>query len=382
MIRSTTSMVSNFVTGALGPSVTKKVAEISDTEEEKLPALLQSVFIVNAVTLFLFALIIIYLSSWIVDTFFLEASNLTVALYIAFFLLTGSTLSFLTQNILIGFERFKNLAHISIIVSVISIPVILLMINAFELYGALVGVSLYFILDFTLKYLFLKSLIKHINFKTSLNNIVQASQKLISFSFPLILSLIISSGTFWYAKVVVLNTSHDFSEIAIFDAAYQWITIIMLITGSTTSVALPMLSKAFGSKDNKEVSKVFYLNLVVNIGISVSIATLFIIFSKEIMSLYGEKYVRGSNVLILLSLTSIMFSISSIYNRYMITHNKVWVIFVATLFGMVALFYVLYILMHLKIVGLAWAFFSYYSTTILIYLITVFYSKFKRIIII
>jgi len=253
--------------------------------------------------------------------------------------------------------------------SILSIPIIIVLIYLYALYGALAGVSLYFITDFVFKLVYLRHFKKHLKFPTPIKQILKKSKHLISFSLPLSLAFFVNSLSFWYARVIVVNSSQGFSDIAVFDAAYQMLTIIMLITGATTSVALPMLSKAYGRNKKKEVSKIFFLNLVVNAGIAIGISAFFIIFSKNIMALYGPKYISGNIILIVLSISSTVFAISSIYNKYMITHNKTWIVFFASLFGSAALFIVLELFIKLHALGLACALFTYYSTTIFIYII-------------
>ncbi len=375
MVRSTISLASNFITGALGLTATKHVAEDESKASNEFLTKILTVFTINIIFNILFILTLILFSDQIIHHFFLGEVTLKNALFVGGLLLFSSTNAYLAQSILIGLERYKLIAKINFTVSILLFPIILMLIKYGKVIGTLSGVTLYFTFDFIFKIYFLKTKIL-----SQLNSINRTSfllnlKKLSTFSFPLILSLIFSSGAFWYSKVVILNNSKRFGEIAVFDAAYQWLTIIMLITGATTSVALPMFSKAVGQNNKSHLRKIFSINLLVNVLISATIATIIVLFSPFIMSLYGESFIRGSKILSILAITSIFFSISSILNKYMISHNKVWYVLGTSFLGMVSLFSVLNLLQSSLAFGLAIAFLSYYLTTTLTYTFLIIFKK-------
>ncbi|EHO41848.1 polysaccharide biosynthesis protein [Caldithrix abyssi DSM 13497] len=367
MVRSTISLASNFITGALGLTATKHVAEGEYKDPQNFLIKILAVFSINFIFNFIFSLILILFSDQIINSFFLGELTLKNALFVGALLLFTSTNAYLAQSILVGLERFKIIAIINLVVSILFFPIILILIKYGKVIGTLSGVTLYFLFDLIFKVYFLKTKILSQFYTINKESFLAHLKKLSSFSLPLVLSLFFSSGSFWYSKVFILNRSNRFAEIAIFDAAYQWLTIIMLITGATTSVALPMLSKAVGQKNKFELTKIFNINLIINIIISATIALIIIIFSPYIMRLYGESFVEGSDILSILAITSIFFSISSILNKYMISHNKVWHVLFSSFIGMLTLFYVLFLMQAKLAFGLSIAFLSYYLMTTLTY---------------
>ena len=374
MIRSTMALIGNFINNPLGISLTRKVGEYKDSKNPIVGEIILTTFFFSGFILILIVFLFLVFSNWIISRFFFNTPNFKMALAFGLLILISTNLSFLIQNTLIGLEKFKKIAITSSLVSVISIPVIYILINIFGLYGALIGVSLFFLFDFILKSLSIyKDL--NINFKKSIKKIFIYSKRLISFSFPLFLSVILNSGSFWYAKIIIINLNKKFSGIAVFDAAYQLLTIILIITGATTSVALPMLSKAFGEKNNQKFNKIFKLNLIINGLIAGSISLIFIIFAKQIMLLYGPKYVVGKNILIILSIASIFFSISSIFNKFFIANNRVWYILLVSVISMITLFIILKIFIYLDILGLSLAISSYYLIAVIMYIFILLFTK-------
>ncbi len=368
MIRSTMALIGNFINNPLGLSITRKVGEFKDSKNPIVGELIITTFIFSGCVLVLVVVFFALFSDWIISSFFLDTPNFKIALFIGLLILISTNLSFLIQNTLIGLEKFKRITITSGLSTLISVPIIYFLIKEFGLYGALFGVALFFLLDFTFKFL---SIIKDItiNITQSVKKIFSYSKKLMSFSFPLFLSVVLNSGSFWYSKVIIINMNKNFSGIAVFDAAYQILTIILIITGATTSVALPMLSKAFGENDGKKFNRIFKLNLLINVLIASLIALIFIIFAKQIMLLYGEKYVSGKNILIILSVASVFFSISSILNKFFIANNRVWYILLVSIVSMITLFVVLKMFISLNILGLTLAISSYYIAAVIMYIL-------------
>ena len=370
MIRNTISTIEGLISGTLGSTVIKQVAQSSHQEKEDLPYILSTIFILNITIAVTISIFIFFGANFIVERFLLNNTNLVNALYIGIFILITTTFSTLMQNILIGLEEFKKLATLSIITSSISIPMIFILIYFFQFYGALFGVVFYFGFDFVIKYLYYKKLKYILIFRYS--EFKKYISYIFFFSTPLFFSIIINLFSFWYLRILVINESNGFKEIAIFDAAYQWLTVIMIITGATTNVALSMLSK-------KNNSKIFYINLLINFLISLIFAIFFILFSETIMLIYGENYADGYFILIILSITSIFFTLSAVYNKYFISINKSKYILISVFLSSLSMFiFYKYNFFNDTLFNLAYSFLIFYIINFLIYVILkTFYKETK-----
>lgn len=368
MIRSTISMIEGIISGSLGSPIIKRVAETSHQNKESLKVVISTLFVVNISIALLFSTLLYLTTPSIINTFFISEKNLINGLYIGIAILIATTLATLIQNILIGLEQYKKLAFSGIVSSLLSFPLIVILIYSFELYGAIVGVALYFTIDFIVKYIQFKKVYSYKIFLFKNLDVKNESKNILKFSIPLFLSVIINGIAFWYARVLTINDTHGFESIAIFDAAFQWMTVIMIITGATTSATLPMLSKSLSKKVN-DSKNVFKINLIVNLSISIIMASIFIIFSKNIMAIYGENYVVGKTDLIILSITSIFFTLAVIYNRLMVASNKSWIIFFATSVGVLVLYITYYLKIFEESQNLSLSILSYYFTISMIYLV-------------
>jgi O-antigen/teichoic acid export membrane protein len=369
MIRNTISSIEGLISGTFGSTIIKEVAQANHKEKENLPYILSTIFILNIVIAFVISIFIFFYANFIVEKFLLNNTNLINALYIGIFILLSTTFSSLIQNILIGFEEFKKLATLSIITSIVSIPTIFMLIYFFKLYGALLGITFYFAFDFCMKYIYYKKINIHTIFQYS--QLKKYTKNILLISAPLFLSMLINLFSFWYLRILVVNESNGFKEIAIFDAAYQWLTVIMIITGATTNVALSMLSKI-----NNNHSKIFYINLLINFLISFFFALFFIIFSKEIMSIYGENYKDGYFVLSILSVTSIFFTLSAVYNKYFISIGKTKYILLSIFLSSLSMFIFYKFQFSTDIIqNLSYSFLLFYIINFITYLLLKFINK-------
>jgi O-antigen/teichoic acid export membrane protein len=366
MLRNTISMIEGIISGTLGSPMIRRISEVSQKEQNEFNTLIKSLFTINLSISLILSFLIYLLAPFIIDIFFLNNEELIKSLYIGCVILIATTLSGLIQKIFIGIEQYKKLAVSSIYASLVSFPIITILIYYYHLNGALFGIVAYFSVDFIIKYYQFRKINKYEYKKIKYELIITETKKLLLFSYPLLGSIIISSITFWYARVIIVE-SDGFSSIGIFDAAFQWLTIIMVITGATTSVVLPMFSKNIDNK--KEFKKILIINLIVNFMISLLFTVIFIIFSKEIMSIYGENYIKGYQILIILSISSIFFSLSSILNKVLISLGYTKIIFYIVFINSILLIVLLKYDVLINILGLSLAFLIFYIGNFLLYII-------------
>lgn len=364
IIRNTISSIEGILSGALASPMIKRVSETAE-DRDKVNLVVSALLLTNISIAILLAVAVYFLSPLIVKSFFIDRNELIHGLTIGAFLLIATTLSNLMQTILIGLEEFKKLAFAGVAASLFSLPLIVILTINFDFYGVIWGIVIYFLSDFGWKYVQLRKKIT-LSFINGIRLMGSEGGALLKRSIPLFFSVVISTISFWYARIMVVQVTNSFTEIAIFDAAFQWLTIIMTITAATTNVVLPMLSK---TSDENDIKKIFIINCIVNVLISVFIALIFIIFSKEIMSIYGPSYVQGYSTLIVLAIASIFFTLAVVFNRYMVARERNWMIFFTTISSGLVLLIYLNFSNDLNSCTMAKSVFLYYLSSTIIYLV-------------
>lgn len=375
MIRNTISMIEGMISGTIGSPVIKRSSEMYT--KDSFASIFKALLLVNITIAIIMASSILLFAPYITDVFFKSNLEFMQGLYIGVFLLLTTSLSTFIQNIFIGIEKYQKLAIASIYTSLFSFPIILFLIYNYKLYGVLYGISFYFFIDFMFKYYQFQKIVPIAFEIPDFMLIRDEAKRLFLFSYPLFWAILVSSVSFWYARIIIVDTD-GFSSLAIFDAAFQWLTVIMIVTGATTSVVLPMLSKINLKIDSKMYNKTILINLGINLIIASFFAFIFTFFSKEIMSIYGDKYIEGYTVLIILSITSIFFSLSSIMNKVFISINYSLEIFYINFISSSLILILLKLNFLSGAVGLSYSFLYFYFCNCMLYFLIYLYKRWSK----
>ena len=209
------------------------------------------------------------------------------------------------------------------ITGVVAFPIQICFTYFFGLKGALIGYGANFIVLWILNIYSVRKVAKHNDVKIYYVAALSVWKLLIKFSLPALMSGILVTPVIWYCNTLLVNQENGYDQMAIFDAANQWMAIIMFIPAAVSQVTLPILSKY--SHESSKFNKVFKVNLVLNIGITAFVAIIISIVSPMIMNLYGKDFTVGSTVLMLLAIASIFISANNIIGKVIASKSKMWV---------------------------------------------------------
>lgn len=370
IIKSTISTIVNMVNGSVNISITKLIAQKRD---ENSKSLIYSIFLANFILAIILIVTIYFSKDYFIDKYLLGKENLYYAFNLSLIYLFFSLLGTLIQSALIGYERFKDIAIANFFSSIIFLPLGCLLVYKFGLMGTIYSLILFFILFSLFQYLKLSKYINKYKNEFSLKEIVNNIKHIFSFSILLVFSSFIVLGLFWYARILLVNESQNFEEIAIFDAAYQLISIIMIITGAVTSVVLPMLSNSKSRKNSKEMFKILNITLLLNFVFSLFVSITIMYLSSFIMGLYGDNFIKGSNILEVIIFASVFFSLSSVLNKFMIANNSVLQAFIITIFSALVFYFILInTISEYGALSLSYSMIIYYAISSILYLVYIF----------
>lgn len=337
-LRSSVSVLEGIISASLGNITVKRVSQYSKDKLE-LKQFIYSLFLLNILIVLIISFFVFVFSNEIINTFFINEISLKESIYISLFVLLTTTISSLAQKINIGLSNYKEMAISSIFNMICGLPLVLLLVYKYELVGLFLGIGLYFFIDFLMKTFIFYFKQKIFNYEINKNKTIIYVKEIFRNTSSLIISAIISSVTFWLFRFIILEKSNSFSTIASFDIAYQWFTMIMILTGATTSVALQMFSS---NKENKVT--VFKINLLVNFIIAFFISIIISLFANEIMSIYGKNYEAYFYLIYVISILTIFATIDSIYNKFFISNDKLNIIIIHTIIS--SLISILFILFY------------------------------------
>jgi len=143
----------------------------------------------------------------------------------------------------------------------------------------------------------------------------------------------------------------------LFSAAVQWKLAILLVPGTLSTVALPILSSLSGNSDRAEYRRALKYNLLLNGGIALALAIPIALLSPLIMRAYGKDFQSGGSVLVALALAAVLASVNSVVGQALASKGRMWLAAFCNLLWAVALLVTAYWAMSIAwgAVGLALA---------------------------
>jgi O-antigen/teichoic acid export membrane protein len=135
----------------------------------------------------------------------------------------------------------------------------------------------------------------------STSQIVFELKRLLRFSLPIFMV--------GFAYLLLNQTSKimiglfDITEnVGIFNAALSISTLCVLFLNSIDAVFAPYISELYSQRNYSKMEEVFKTSARWVFTLTVPVACLFMFFSKEIMMIYGQKFIAGSTILVILSI--------------------------------------------------------------------------------
>ena len=125
-------------------------------------------------------------------------------------------------------------------------------------------------------------------------------QKLIYEGWPM---LLISSGSLimGYTDIIILGIFCSESDVGIYTVASKSVMIASLILVAINSITAPLYAKYFYQKDIHSLEYLAKQTSVLLLIIAISFFCIFYIFATYIMGWFGSTYIKGSSILIVLS---------------------------------------------------------------------------------
>ena len=323
LIRSTINMFVVFGAAGMGVTATKYIAEYRKTSSEKVASIY---YFTNGFALFtgiIITVIVLLVAPYLSENLF-DSTRLTPSIRVGAILLFLSVLNGAQNGTLLGLEKFKNIAINIFWGSVAESLFMLIGAYYFGVFGAVLGYGMGYVVLFFLNHLIIRNELKALGVLCRSSSINKSDLNILfKFSLPAAVSSLMTAPTYWAIKSILVNNS-GFEELANYEAAEQWRTIILFVPSAVSQIILPILS-SISSNSNKKFWKVLKLNLLINAGTALGICLVVSTFSSIIMGFYGENYADGQLVLIVLAASTIFSSTASVVGISLTSRAKTWI---------------------------------------------------------
>lgn len=329
MVRSTINMFITFGTAGFGMTATKYIAEYKNICKEKVNSIYHLTNGFAFITATIISVVILLLSEYLASVT-LKSPHLVNAIRVGALLLFVTVLNGAQNGTLLGFEDFKARSFNTLIGSIFEAIFMLIGAYLHGVTGAILGYGIGYIALYIANLLSIrKNLSKH--GITSLNRHVDKNdlKLLYQFSIPAALSSFLVGPSHWVSRTILVRTN-GFSELAIYEAANYWNSLILFIPAAISQIILPILS-SIPKNDKIQFWKVLKINLYLNVIISTLLALGVSLLSPLMMASYGSGYSNCYGILIILVCATIFNVSSSVVGNAIVSKGKMWIGFIFNL---------------------------------------------------
>lgn len=127
-------------------------------------------------------------------------------------------------------------------------------------------------------------------------NSKETSSSFYKYGFASMIGTVASTGT-GYLSVIITGIYLTNSEAGIYSLILSFISILMFVPRLFTQVFLPEFSKLFGQDNFDQILKILKRSTISLILLSFPICFLILIFSENILGIFGENFITGSKTL-------------------------------------------------------------------------------------
>ena len=307
IIQSTVGMFGTVAGFGMGMTATKFIAEFRGTDPIKAGRIrgLSSAFSwvssgATACAMFIFA-------PWLAENT-LAAPQLTGLLRIGSILLFFTAINGAQTGALAGFEAFKPVAKINLWCGLANLPLMIGGVYFGGINGAVWGMVLSIILNWSLNHHAIRIECKKAGVPYTYNGIWYERDILLKFSVPAVISASFFAPTEWIVNAILVNEPDGYGQMGLFNATKQWHVLILYIPMTISNLTFPILSNLLGEKEDRQYQKMIFLNFCLITGLAFITALPVSICSKIIMSLYGNEFVDGNIVLLIVCAYSILWA--------------------------------------------------------------------------
>jgi O-antigen/teichoic acid export membrane protein len=348
VIQTTVGMFGTVSGLGLGLAATKLIAEFRDRDIIRVGKIISTLYLLSFL-ISLFVAVIFFSTAGIVSNNLLNNDKLTLLLQITSIIVIFDAIAGVQNGVLTGFEAFKEITFIGIIVGVLSAP--LLVIGAF--YYGLTGLTVMLLFSRLINvianriYLDKKFKVYEIKVKSQFN--IEVVRDIFAIGMPSFFAGLSTNAFNWISTTVFVNQPFGYQALGTFNTANQLRTIVTLLPESAGKVTMPQLANAFGNQDFKKFRKTVAFTFFWNLTLSVIPAIALFFFGGLFQNFFGDKFNLSNSLIFVVLATGVIVALSNAIGYIFICSNLMWYDFLLRIFWGITL--ILLILFYGKFNG-------------------------------
>lgn len=315
-IKITLTYIAIVSTFGFGYTATKYVAEYVRDKSGKIISLIRVMLRITLIFSTLLALLLFVFANQI--AVFIDATHLAGNLKMSSIIIIVNAINSTQIGILSGFKEFKRIAKTNSYAGIVTFITSVFFTYWGGLDGAVCSLLVSFLFQVILNGISIREVTKEFKNQKEVDQI--EIMKILSFSTPIALQESLYTVLHW-ANLLVLIKYANYGEVGISSAASLWQSVVIFIPGVLKNV---MFSHLITTVDHKRlVKKLLLIHFITTI-----IPFIFILlFSRMIVSFYGDSFSQLKPVLIIQICSAVFISLSEVYCYEFISIGKPWFVF-------------------------------------------------------
>ena len=339
LVNNTINTFVTFASVGVGSTIYRYSSIYRDQNKSKCGHYIGSLTLICSIVSSLISILVVLysneISNWISKDVNIS-SYIKIASIIIFLISVGT----MFQNILLGFEKYKNIAVNDVVYGILELIIGCFLSIKFGILGAifalLIARTIYLLSMFvSSKKIIAKEQIS-ITYKLD-KNILFAFK---SMALPSFFAGLLVMPVSWYLNVRLVQVA-GYGDLAVYSVSAQWVTIITYITSQFNRVK-PIYTNLIARKDYSKFKRVLKKMVLISSLIGGGLAVICAIFSDVIMSFYGTTYIEYVNVFRIMMIATFFITIQSQLVSVFEASGHMWLGFLLNLiwaFNIIVLFF-------------------------------------------
>jgi len=328
IIQNTIGMFGTLAGFGMGLTANKHVAEFKRTDPARAGRILGLASATAWVSSGLMGLALIVSAPWLAART-LAAPHLSGLLQIGAMLLFLSGINGAQTGALSGFEAFKAIARINLISGVLTFPLMVAGAWYWGVTGAVWGLIGSQLTNCLLCFAAVRGEAARFQIPIRFTGALAESKLFWSFSFPAVLSGILSSFVTWTAGALLVNQLNGYAEMGVYNAVMRIKCVPELLLSIVMAPLLPVLSEQFGTR----ATQAYNTTLRYAFGLSVLFVVPFALFQIAVPSVtllpFGKQFSGESNAVVgWLMLHSAFYGVFFPFSAVLPSMNRTWFAFI------------------------------------------------------
>jgi O-antigen/teichoic acid export membrane protein len=323
MVQSTVGLFGAAAGLGMGMAATKYVAEYKKTDPDRAGRFIGLASATTWGASIVLSLILVAMAPWLARET-LGAPHLTPYLVISSLLLLFSGIAGAQSGTLSGFESFKAIAAINVIVGILSFPMLLLGAVWGGVNGALWALIASAALNCFLNFVQVRRAATSQLVRIRYRGCLAESKVFWDFNLPGIVNAVISAAVVWALAAMLVRHSSSFGDLGIYNAVQRMKLIPENIAAMLLAPMIPILSDTFARSDMQGFAKTLVFSYSIATLTIVPLALLQIAAPWLTLLPYGAQYKGGEPMVLWVMVATISYALLWPMGNILISMGRIW----------------------------------------------------------